>query len=77
MTMIDEVASYLPKRRGSMPWYEALPPELASECEQIKEAWKAGTMGTKTALGYALSRSLKARGIDIGHAGVIKWLEKA
>lgn len=76
-SLLDEVENSLPKGKGFAPWYEKLPDDIRKECEQIKAAWQAGRLGTKTGLATALSRSLKARGIDIGYAGVVRWLEKA
>ena len=76
-SLIEEVSGFLPKKKGLAPWHETLPPDLRKECEQVKAAWKAGKMGTKTGLANALSRSLKLRGIEIGCFGVTKWLEKA
>jgi hypothetical protein len=76
-SLIEEVSDNLPRAKGLRPWYETLPSDLQSECEQIKAAWRAGKMGTKTGLAWTLSRSLKARGIEIGHYGIVRWLEKA
>ena len=76
-SLLDEVENNIPKSKGFAPWYEKLPDDIREECEQIKAAWQAGRLGTKTGLANALSRSLKSRGIGIGCSGVIKWLEKA
>lgn len=76
-SLIEEVAQNLPRVKGLRPWHETLPPDLQVECEQVKAAWRAGKMGTKTGLAWALSKSLKTRGIEIGHYGVMRWLEKA
>lgn len=75
-SLLDEVKDTLPSGRGPRTWYHALPDDIRSECDQIKAAYKAGAMGTKTGLSAALSKALKARGIDIGHSGVITWLER-
>lgn len=76
-SIVDEVLESLPKRRGFSPWYENLPDDVREECDTIKRLLHEGKAGTKTAISHRLSRSLKARGIDIGYAGVLKWLEKA
>ena len=76
-SLIEEVSDNLPRARGPKPWHEMLPPDIQSECEQIKAAWRDGKLGTKNCLAWTLSRSLKARGIEIGHYGILRWLEKA
>jgi len=76
-TLLDDVKAGLNDRKGTLTWFELLPPDVAEEVAAIKEAWRAGTLATtKTALGHSLARVLTARGIEIGHAGVIRWLEK-
>ena len=76
-TLLGDVKAKLPTRRGFAPWYECLPQDLAGEVQRIKCQWRAGKLkASKTGLGNTLSRALKARGIQIGHAGVIKWLER-
>jgi hypothetical protein len=74
--LIDDVLANLPKK-GTVPWHGKLPPDLMAELQQVKAAFDAGTMGkaTKTGLAFAISKSLKARGIDIGHRGVEAWLQ--
>jgi hypothetical protein len=76
-SLIEDVAGDLPRRKGFRPWYETLPADISEECVAIKAAWKEGRMGTKTGLARALSKNLRARGIEIGQLGVIRWLEKA
>ena len=75
-SLVDEVRSALPTGRGPQTWYDRLPDDVRSECDQIKAAFHAGEMGTKTGLGFALARVLKTRGVYIGHSGVISWLER-
>jgi len=75
-SLVDEVKSSLPSGRGPLTWYDRLSPEMRDECDKIKAAFRAGEMGTKTGLGFTLARVLKSRGIDIGHSGVISWLER-
>jgi hypothetical protein len=75
--IVDEVIDSLPKRRGFAPWYENLPADVLEQCNTVKSLLKEGRVGTKTAVAHRLSSSLKARGIDIGYPGVLKWLEKA
>ena len=74
--LMDDVLAHLPKK-GTAPWYSKLPPDLLAELQQVKAAFEAGTIGkaTKTGLAFAISKSLKARGIDIGHRGVEQWLQ--
>jgi hypothetical protein len=75
-SLLDEVKDSLPGGRGPRTWYHTLPDDVREECDRIKAAYKAGAMGTKTGLSTALSKALKARGIDIGHSGVGTWLER-
>ena len=77
-SMLEEVKAGLPNRKGFAPWYETLPNDLRDEVEEIRRLWHTGTLATtKTALGMQLSKVLASRGVNIGHSGVIKWLEKA
>lgn len=76
-SLLNDVKARLPTRRGFAPWYETLPEPIAAEVHEIKRQWLAGELpATKSALAGGLSKSLKARGIDIGHMGVIRWLER-
>jgi hypothetical protein len=76
-TLLDDVQAGLNDRKGTLTWFELLPPEVAKEVAAIKAAWRDGTLvTTKTALGHSLSKALTARGIEIGYAGVIRWLER-
>ena len=76
-TLLDDVRAKLNDRKGAVTWFELLPPEVAEEVAAVKAAWRDGTLvTTKTALGHSLARVLTARGIEIGHAGVIRWLER-
>lgn len=74
-SLLDDVVANLPKK-GPASWHETLPPALAEELEQVRQRFVAGEIhgATKTGLAAALSKSLKARGIDIGHRGVESWL---
>jgi hypothetical protein len=74
--LMDDVLANLPKK-GTTPWHLKLPPDLLDELRQVKAAFEAGAMpkATRTGLAFALSKSLKARGIDIGHRGVEAWLQ--
>lgn len=74
-SLLEEVRAGLPSRRGLAPWYETLPEDVMREVEEIVNLWLAGTLDTtKTALGHQLSKSLKKRGHNIGHSGIIQWL---
>lgn len=73
-SLLEEVKDSLPGARGPRTWYDNLPSDLRQECDKIKAAFKAGSMGTKTGLSMTLARALKARGIEIGHSGVGTWL---
>ena len=76
-SLMDEIKAALPSRRGFAPWYEALEPGLREEVHAIKREWLAGRLkATKTGLAQTLSLRLKARGVNIGHNGVTRWLEK-
>lgn len=76
-SLIDDVRACLNDRKGFTPWYESLPKEIAAEICEVKSQWRAGTLGTtKTALAKGISKALASRGVSIGHAGVIKWLER-
>jgi hypothetical protein len=76
-TLLDDVVATLPTRRGFRPWNEVLPSDIAAEVEEIKRQFISGELSTtKSALAMSLSRALKARGIQIGHMGVARWLEK-
>jgi hypothetical protein len=74
--LMDDVLANLPKK-GTTPWHQKLPADLLDELRQVKAAFEEGAMpkATRTGLAFALSKSLKARGIDIGHRGVEQWLQ--
>lgn len=76
-SLLEDVQSQLKDRRGPVTWIEALPAELANEVKSLKAQWRDGKLATtKTALGHSLAKALQARGVNIGHSGVIRWLEK-
>jgi len=76
-SLLNDVKARLPTRRGFAPWYELLPRETAAEVIEIKRQFRTGELATtKSALADSLSKALKARGIDIGHMGVLRWLER-
>lgn len=76
-SLLDEIKTTLPTRRGFAPWHETLPPDLREEVETIKRQWQQGALqATKTGLAQSLSKALKARGIQIGQLGVSRWLER-
>ncbi len=75
--LIDDLKAVLNDRKGFSPWYESIPRDLAEEIGEVKGNWRAGKLvTTKTALAKGLSKVLEGRGISIGYAGVIKWLER-
>ena len=77
-SLLDEVKAGLSTRRGFASWYESLSEEMRAELDGIKAEWAGGSLtATKTTLARRLSVVLKARGVDIGHQGVLRWLEKA
>lgn len=77
MRILDAVVAGLPGRKGLQPWYETLPPQVRKEVDDIKAGWQKGSIkASKTGLSRSLSKALKARGIDIGHKGVLAWLER-
>lgn len=77
-SLLEEVKAGLSTRRGFASWYESLSDEMRTELDGIKSEWTGGALPTtKTTLARRLSVVLKARGVDIGHQGVLRWLEKA
>jgi hypothetical protein len=77
-SLLEEVKAGLSARRGFASWYESLSGEMRSELDGIKAEWVGGALvTTKTTLARRLSVVLKARGVDIGMQGVLRWLEKA
>lgn len=77
MRILDAVITDLPHRKGMQPWYETLPSQVRKEVDDIKAGWQEGRIkASKTGLSKSLSKALKARGIDIGHKGVLAWLER-
>lgn len=74
--LMDEVRELLP-RKGIQPWFLTIDKELQTELEGIRDDFHAGKMGpgvTKTGLSHAISKALQQRGLEIGHAGVMRWL---
>jgi len=74
--LLDDVLVHLPIK-GCAPWYTLLPEDLSTELHAIRAAFRAGKLPprtTRTGLAHAISKSLKARKINIGHAGVNRWL---
>lgn len=78
--LLDDVREAMAAvRHGPSRWYERVAPEHLAELAAIKEAWKAGELGTKKkTLARNISIKLRARGIsDIGEQGVVQWLNEA
>jgi hypothetical protein len=76
-SLLDEVKANLKDRRGPASWIDLLPADLAAEAIAIKAQWRDGKLATtKTALAHSLAKGLQARGVNIGHSGVTRWLEK-
>ena len=76
-SMLDDVTAGLRDRRGPQTWVDTLPPDIAAEVRDIKAKWQSGKLATtKTALSHSLAKVLTARGVNIGHSGVLRWLEK-
>jgi hypothetical protein len=77
-SLLTDVLSSLPVK-GFAPWHKLLPEDLQREIEDIRTQFREGKLPprtTKTGLAQALSKSLKARDVDIGYAGVLRWLEE-
>jgi hypothetical protein len=74
-SLLDDVVANLP-RKGQQPWHTTIPADLLQELEQVRARFEAGEIpgATKTGLASALAKSLKSRGISIGHRGVESWL---
>jgi hypothetical protein len=74
-SLLDDVVANLP-RKGQQPWHTTIPAELLQELEQVRARFLAGEIpsATKTGLATALAKSLKSRGVEIGHRGVESWL---
>ena len=75
--LLDDIMANIP-RKGTVPWFEAIDNDLRIELDAIRTNYHAGRMGpgvTKTGLARAISKSLESRGVQIGHAGVMRWLE--
>jgi len=75
--LLDDIMANIP-RKGTVPWFEAIDNDLRIELDAIRTNFHAGRMGpgvTKTGLARAISKSLESRGVQIGHAGVMRWLE--
>lgn len=73
--LLDEIMRRLPKR-GFTPWHEKLDPAMRAEIEQIKADFHSGRLAaTKTGLAMAISATMREAGVEIGRAGVTRWLE--
>jgi hypothetical protein len=75
--LLDDIMANIP-RKGTVPWFEAIDNDIRIELDTIRTNFHAGRMGpgvTKTGLARAISKSLEPRGVQIGHAGVMRWLE--
>ena len=74
-SLLEDVVANLP-RKGQQPWHTTIPAELLQELEQVRARFLAGEIpsATKTGLATALAKSLKSRGVEIGHRGVESWL---
>jgi hypothetical protein len=76
--LLDDVLVHLPTK-GCAPWHTTLPDDIAAELREIRAAFRAGKLPphtTRTGLAHAISKSLKSRKINIGHAGVGRWLNE-
>lgn len=76
--LLDAVRSDVANaRNGPASWWERVAPEHLDELHAIKAQWKAGNLGKrKKTLARSLSANMRERGIsDVGHQGVITWLE--
>jgi len=74
-SLLEDVVANLPTK-GQSPWHTTIDPALLQELDDIRKQFLAGEIprATKTGIASALSKSLKARGVDIGQRGVESWL---
>ena len=74
-SLLEDVVANLP-RKGQAPWHTMIPPELLEELEALRRQFLAGEIprATKTGFAAAIAKSLKTRGVEIGHRGVESWL---
>lgn len=74
-SLLEDVVANLPTK-GQAPWHTTIPADLLEELEAVRQRFLAGEIprATKTGFAAAISKSLKARGIEIGHRGVEAWL---
>lgn len=75
-TILDELRACPKPRRGTPSWYEQIEDKsLRRELDDVRAAVRSGEITTpRLTLAKALSRSLAARGVVIGHQGIIRWL---
>lgn len=74
--LLDEVLGRLsrPKRRR---WIDGVPQDICGELGQVREQFRGGLMGRTSANGLAnlLVESLAARGIQVHHSTLVRWLK--
>jgi hypothetical protein len=65
------------RRRGSLAWYDKLPPDARAEVEQIKAKYLAGEYGElpKRHAAKVLQKWLTARAFPlVGEWAIVRWL---
>lgn len=76
-SIVDEVAALIPENPGVRPWWDRVDDTQAAMLEQIREAWRSGSLGTKRrTAARAISATLKRHGVEIGEQGVETWLKR-
>lgn len=77
--VVDEVITLMRKARAPAKWHERIAPEHVDTIAQLKAAWRDGKLGTsKKAAAVGISQYLNSNGIsNVGHNGVITWLDEA
>lgn len=78
-SVVDEVAGFIQQAKSPARWHERVAAEHVDTLAEIKAAWRAGRLGkSKKGAAVGIAKFLQAKGIaNIGHNGVIAWLEEA
>lgn len=77
--VIDAVVALIPQSSRHLRWHERVSPEHVETIAEIKAAWKSGRLGARRKpAAVGISQYLRANGIaNVGHNGVLLWLEEA
>jgi aromatic ring-cleaving dioxygenase len=75
--VVAEIAALVVKSGRSLPWWERVTPEIAETLPEVLKGWHDGRFGPhRRPAAQAIAAWLQQNGVQIGHQGVLTWLER-